>query len=175
MATQVHPRIAKRMPCSVGRGEQRHKGLVLNVSQGGLFVQTNAALPAGERIALSLTPPGGGSAIPVQARVVWKRVVPHELRTSAQGGLGLRIEQADESFFQHLAEWMRVELGVCSDARLAGPGERPDYYVRVLADGTRRSRRMGIMAQASEAAEKAALAAAGEGWRVLEVKGASEA
>ena len=125
MATQVHQRIAKRIPCSVGIGEQRHNGLVLNVSQGGLFVQTSAVMPAGEAVVLKLTPPEGADAIPVQARVVWKRSVPHELRTSAQGGIGLRIEQADERYFQHLAEWMRIEMGVRPDARLAALGEQP--------------------------------------------------
>ena len=175
MATQIHQRISKRMPCSMGMGGRRHNGLVLNISQGGLFVQTNASLPAGEAVELSLTSPDCGSAIPVQARVVWKRVVPQALRTSAQGGLGLRIEQADESYFQYLAEWMRVETGVRPAARLAAPGEAPDYYVRILAEGTRRSRRMSIVAEARDTAELAALESAGTGWRVIEVKAAPRA
>lgn len=174
MATQMHPRLAKRMPCSVAAGHQRHGGLVLNLSQGGLFVQTSAATPAGEAIQVSLSPPDGGESIPVQARVVWRRVVPQQLRTSARGGLGLRIEQADERYFQRLADWMRVEMprpqAAPESSRLARPDESPDFFVRVRAGETRRSRRLGIVARDREEAERTALDAVGPDWRVIEVR-----
>lgn len=177
MATQLHPRIAKRMPCSIAAGDQRHTGLVLNVSQGGLFVQTNATLPAGENLDLALTPPDTGSAIPLQGTVIWKRVVPSQLRTSAMGGLGVRIEQADETYFRMLAEWMRVEEDVKSsrmESSLAPNAqdliEDPNYSVRVLLSGHTRSRRLEVVAESADAAKDAALDRMGKGWRIIEVK-----
>ena len=159
------------MPCQVGVGEQSHAGLVLNVSQGGLFVQTSAASPEGDGVNLTLSPLDGCDAIPIRAQVVWRRLVPQQLRTSAQGGLGLRIEHADETYFQHLAEWMRLELGATRPAaRLVVPGESPEFHVRVLAEGTRRSRRIALMAPSPEAAREVALASAGAGWRIIEVR-----
>ena len=35
-------RIARRVPCALNAGERRYSGIVLNLSQGGLFVQTAA-------------------------------------------------------------------------------------------------------------------------------------
>jgi len=180
MGTQMHPRIAKRMPCSIAAGDQRHTGLVLNVSQGGLFVQTNATLPAGESLDLALTLPDAPGAIPLQGTVVWKRVVPSQLRTSAMGGLGVKIEQADEDYFRLLAEWMRVEdevAGSQMESSLAPPTadpvqslQSPNFYVRVLETGRIRSRRLAVAADSTEGAQREALEVVGKGWRVIEVQ-----
>ena len=192
MPTQLHPRIAKRLPCGVRVAGRRHAGVVLNISQGGMFVQTNASTPRGERIDLELSPSDrDGTSIPIQGRVVWKRVVPQQLRTSAHGGLGIQIEQADENYFQLLAAWMRVRGGAAPQAEAApGPPEaarsseapRQDvvadaeappelgFRIRVLEAGGLRSRSLEIHAPTVEAAEQRALQATGEGWRIIQVQ-----
>ena len=163
------PRLAKRMTCAVSFGEQRYTGVVLNVSQSGLFVQTAAPPDRGEGVDLELNPPGDAAAIPLQAEVVWRRVVPSQLRSSAHGGMGVRIVRADETYYNALADWMRISLE--EEKRLAGPSvETPAWRVRVRAVGTVRTRFVSVDADSDEAARSAALAYVGEGWQVLDVE-----
>ena len=176
MAAQVQesnqPRLAKRMTCAVSVGDARYSGVVLNVSQGGLFVQTAAAPVRGSSVLLELNPPGERAAIPVRAEVVWRRVVPQPLRATAQGGMGMKILHADENYYGALAEWMRVAI----DARPRVAPEHPiandavPFRVRVRAQGSPRTRVVSVDAGSEEAAGDAALRHVGTGWQVLDVE-----
>ena len=137
MHQQLQPRIAKRVPCAVHVGQRRFSGVVLNVSQGGLFVQTSADASQGANIDLELSIPERRDLVPLCASVVWKRVVPHQLRSLAQGGFGVRITQAGETYYQLLAAWMRVEVPASrapapsgGASREAAPRVRPDTQTR---------------------------------------------
>ena len=137
MHAQAQPRLAKRMPCAVRVGERRYTGMVINLSQGGLFVQTNADTSRGERVELEISAPERSEAIPVQGTVVWKRAVPPQLRSAARGGMGVRIQSAAETYYQLLAAWMRVAPIAASAARAAGEAAAadapPTWRVRVRA------------------------------------------
>ena len=61
--TQVHPRVRKRIPCELAVGGDRHRGLVLNVSRGGLYVQTHAEAQVGSLVGVDLAPPAWRSPI----------------------------------------------------------------------------------------------------------------
>ena len=105
---QRHKRFRKRVPCQFTLKGRRFSGVVLNISAGGLYVQTNANTEAGSDIQINLTPSqlapeGSSEAIPLHAKVVWRRVVPQQLRSITQGGLGLRIERASEAYY-HLVQ-----------------------------------------------------------------------
>ena len=166
------PRLAKRMTCAVSVGQQRYSGVVINVSQGGIFVQTSAAPRRGASVALELNPPGDEAAIPLQAEVVWRRMVPQQLRATAQGGVGMKIVRADENYYGALAEWMRVAVdpGVrVAPDELIEPEVVP-YRVRVRALGGPRTRLVSVEAGSDEAACEAALGHVGDGWKVLEVE-----
>jgi Tfp pilus assembly protein PilZ len=169
--TSMQPRLAKRMTCAVNVGQKRYSGVVLNLSQGGLFVQTSAAPGRGASVALELNPPGAEATIPLQAEVVWRRVVPQQLRASAQGGMGMKIVCADENYYGALSEWMRVAMD--PGVRVAPePPIAPDivpYRVRVRAQGGPRTRVVSIEADCEDAACDAALGHVGEGWHVIEV------
>jgi Tfp pilus assembly protein PilZ len=168
----MQPRLAKRMTCAVSVGQRRYSGVVLNLSQGGLFVQTSAAPVRGVSVALELNPPGDEAAIPLQAEVVWRRVVPQQLRASAQGGVGMKIVCADENYYGALAEWMRVAL----DPAVRVAPEHPvapvivPYRVRVRAHGGPRTRVVSIEADSEDTARDAALGHVGDGWQVIEVE-----
>ena len=84
-------------------GAQRHSGLVLNVSPGGLFVQTHARPTSGDSVRVALNVPGGATAMELDATVVWKRVVPASLLRVAQGGVGLCLVNPPEGYYQLLA------------------------------------------------------------------------
>jgi len=153
------------MPCAVNVGRRRYAGVVLNLSQGGLFVQTNADAPRGAAVGIDLNTPEHPQAIPLRAQVVWRRIVPPALRTAAHGGMGVRILQADESYYQLLSAWLRAapEIRPEEQARLT-------YRVRVRDDQGPRSRCLAIEASSPDEACNEALRWAGGGWRVLDIE-----
>ena len=121
---EAQTRISKRVPCNVRVGERRYVGMVLNLSQGGLFVQTGAEAARGASVALELNAAERGPGVPIEATVVWRRVVPQALRATVSGGMGVRIERADENYFRLLAGWMREEIP--TGARAAAPAPAPE-------------------------------------------------
>lgn len=175
MPATAQPRIAKRMPCAVHLGGQRYSGVVLNVSQGGLFVQTNADPHRGSDLELELASPEAARTIPLRAKVVWKRVVPAKLRSVAHGGVGLQIQHADESYYVMLARWMRTELPAASappapTVAVEAEPEMLSWRVRVRSSSGPRTRTLSIEAPTLEAAREEAGRYAGEGWRVIDVE-----
>ena len=190
MGVQIEPRLSKRMTCAVNVGAQRFFGVVLNVSQGGLFVQTAAEVQRGSSVDLELKP-AGGEAIPLSGEVVWRRVVPAQLRGSAQGGMGVRILRADESYYTSLADWMRISFegerrpaGSAAASAAADPPPSPaaaaprppppepvvTYRVRVRAARGPRTRSVCVEAASVEIARAEAARYAGEGWQVIEIE-----
>jgi Tfp pilus assembly protein PilZ len=163
------------MPCAVHVEGRRYSGVVLNVSQGGLFIQTSASPGRGDEVEVELNTPEAERSIPVQGKVVWRRVVPHQLRSMARGGMGVQIQRADESYYMLLARWMRTELPVASPtpsgpaagARASADSELPSWRVRVRAVAGPRTRTLTLEAESSSSARELAMTHVGEGWRVL--------
>lgn len=108
MLTQQDPRFRKRFACRLRKGGSTFSGVVLNVSRGGMFVQTSAVAMPGEEVEVAVSPRVRDAAIAVNARVVWQRKVPSHLRTLAQGGVGLQIDYAPEAYFHLLANAARA-------------------------------------------------------------------
>lgn len=101
------PRIKKRISCELTVGERRFNGLVLDFSSQGLFVQTAAQPAPGESVHVSIRTPHRSEPLEVEARVVRVKLVPPRLRTVAQGGLGLHIEEPPPDFIQFVADVRR--------------------------------------------------------------------
>lgn len=114
MEARVEPRFKKRVPCRIMLGKQQYSGLVLDVSRTGLFVQTSAAPVCGDEIEVTLTRPARDSGFALTARVVWQRRVPSQLRRLVEGGVGLEIRYAPESYFALLSE---AALGLGTSGR----------------------------------------------------------
>ncbi len=100
MERREEPRIKKRISCELSVGERRFSGLVLDLSAGGLFVQTAARARPGERVRVALSVPGRKEALEVSARVARARLVPPRLRTLAHGGVGLQLENAPQEYLE---------------------------------------------------------------------------
>jgi Tfp pilus assembly protein PilZ len=160
MQPQRRERIAKRMPCAVRVGESLYSGLVLNLSPGGLFIQTNADAGQGSAVGLELQAPGESDGIPLAGTVAWRKLVPSQLRQVAGGGFGIRIDRADERYYSVLSRWMRTEV-----SGAAGPAWR----VRVRASASPRSRTVTVEAETADEAREKALAHVGADWHVLEI------
>jgi Tfp pilus assembly protein PilZ len=84
-------RIRKRLSCELEFEERRYSGIVLDISEQGLFVQTSAKPKLGVRVHLRLRMHGVGTC-ELMARVARLKLVPPQLKSVANGGIGLFIE-----------------------------------------------------------------------------------
>ena len=150
--------------------------MVLNLSRGGLFVQTSAHVAPGGDVSVELNVPPGNDRIPVGARVVWRRIVAPQLRTVSHGGFGVRIETAPEEYFRFLSGVVTggssgPQPAVAQTAVAPGaakPGaECALYRVRLKQSAGPRTRWISVRSASQEAASQLALAEAGSGWIVL--------
>jgi len=178
---RVFERKKRRMPCDVIFEGQQHSGLVLDVSPGGLFIQTSAKAKPGARLDLRLSLPGETRKLPMQVEVVRKVVVPARLLAIAHGGVGVRILNAPEAYYSFMGI-----LGIGADrgefkteertgGSSGGGGEAASqsgqrYRVRVKQIQGPRSRILDVVAGDEEGARAQALAELGEGWQVLQVE-----
>jgi Tfp pilus assembly protein PilZ len=104
MSRRGEERFRKRIPCKIKRSRSTFSGMIVDVSRQGMFVQTSAAATAGDEIDITLSGRPEDPVIVLNAQVVWRRQIPYQLRTIAEGGLGLKIRFAPEQYYQILAE-----------------------------------------------------------------------
>jgi Tfp pilus assembly protein PilZ len=166
--SQAEPRFKKRMPCRVRVGDSQYGGLVLNVSRGGVFVQTSARAEPGAEVWLELQPEATRGVIEMGAQVVWQRVVDARFRSVATGGVGLKIRSAPEPFYTLLLQLSGAALPPAPEAPSPAPG--PRYRVRVKQRTGSRTRSLSLNARCADAARRRALEQLGAGWVVLEVE-----
>jgi Tfp pilus assembly protein PilZ len=148
-------RYRKRLPCRLEVPNGAYSGMVLNLSRGGLFVQTSAAASPGEAVHLDLSL-GEADAIGLDARVVWRRVVAPHLRSVSTGGMGVHIQYAHDAYFglvAQLAEGTPTEatlllrergrpelLRACASRVARAPGSSPSLAGR--GDARARARQL---------------------------------
>ena len=177
MSATCEPRYRKRVPCQLVVGGGSHPGMVLNVSRGGLFVQTGARARPGDRVRIALNASPRLGAIGLEARVVWKRVSPPRLHSVTQGGVGLEIQGASEAWYDFLAGVAAPDAGLervpRADALPAATRPAPAllrFRVRMSQTGGPRSRTVVVEGGSEEEARRRALLATGRGWSVLEIE-----
>ena len=180
MSATCEPRYRKRVPCRLVIGDGSHPGMVLNVSRGGLFVQTSARARPGDRVRIALNTNSQRNAIGLEARVVWKRVSPPQLQSFTQGGVGLKIQLASEAYYDFLAgvatpagDEPRASRGYEDPETVAGTQPTPAssrFRVRVSQRGGPRSRTLVVEGGTEDEAGRRALASTGAGWTILEIE-----
>ncbi len=111
MAGRIFERKRRQMPCTLTLDGRNHGGLILDVSPGGLYIQSSAKIKPGDQIEIQLTIPGIDGRHRLQVEVVRKVVVPARLLKIARGGVGVRIINAPEAYYQFMDG-----LGVTADA-----------------------------------------------------------
>src|SRR5262245_5515123 len=102
MESVLEPRFRKRVPCRLQVPGGAYSGMVLNVSRGGLVLETGRAPSPGESVHIDLGV-DDAVALGVDACVVWRRVVGAHLRTVTTGGFGARIRYAPDAWFGFLS------------------------------------------------------------------------
>lgn len=103
MQRRAFQRLNRRVNCDVVLDDDRHVGVVLNLSPRGFFVQTQASPPIGATVAVALRQAQGADVL-VEAKVANKRVVPRRMASIARGGIGLSIVAPPEEYFALLGE-----------------------------------------------------------------------
>ena len=111
-------RARQRLTCELVIGGRRHPGIVLDLSRVGLFVQTSASPPPGERVRVKLRPPGRAE-VELEASIARRYAVPARLVSVARGGIGLRVESTSDDFLQLVASMGRTEQAPPPKARNA--------------------------------------------------------
>jgi hypothetical protein len=111
MAGRIFERKRRQMPCTLTLDGRHHGGLVLDVSPGGLYIQSTAKIKPGDQLEIQMTLPGIDGRHQLQVEVVRKVVVPAQLVKIAHGGVGVRIINAPEAYYQFMDQ-----LGVTAEA-----------------------------------------------------------
>ena len=111
MVGRIFERKRRQMPCTLTLDGRNHGGLILDVSPGGLYIQSSAKIKPGDQIEIQMTIPGIEGRHQLQVEVVRKVVVPARLLKVARGGVGVRIINAPEAYYHFMDE-----LGVTADA-----------------------------------------------------------
>jgi PilZ domain len=162
----VTNRKKRRMPCQLWVGAREHSALVLDLSPSGLFIQTHAKAQRGEKLPLKL--PHEDVVMELVVEVVRTKQVPQNMLAAAKGGIGVRIANAPEEYYDLLAS-----IGIDERSKPRFELERepgPRFRIYVAQIGGPRSRRVELAAPDAETAGARALAELGGGWRVLRVE-----
>ena len=197
MAGRIFERKRRQMPCTLTLDGRNHGGLILDVSPGGLFIQSSAKVKPGDQLEIQTTLPGVEGRVRMQVEVVRKVIVPTQLLKVARGGVGVRIINAPEGFYQFMdslgvgadagtskleqLENRRTQSAVASPVAAAEPESEPEteedppapepqFRVRIKQSQGPRSRTVSVEADSEEDARRQALHAAGAGWIVLGVE-----
>jgi hypothetical protein len=197
MQTQCEPRLRKRLHCTLNVDARRHNGLILNLSQRGLFVQTSMPAEPGTLLDIDVHDPVRGAEIPIQAAVVWRRRVTNRLKGTNESGMGLRLVSRPDAWQQMMSGMLEPtdeRLAQVADPASPAPSDVTNpitadreatpivakpivatppvatFVVRLAQPGGPRSRRLWIQAESDEAARAEALARAGGGWTILELR-----
>ncbi|PID38700.1 MAG: hypothetical protein CSA65_03155 [Proteobacteria bacterium] len=81
----------------------------LNLSKGGLFLDTDDLLPVGTKLSVAFTIPGATEAVQATAKVIWRRE-----NASADGprGVGLQFKDLEQSIGEQIDTMIRDFGGV---------------------------------------------------------------
>ena len=101
MTKRKFPRIRRRLRCEVSIDGQCRVGVVLDLSPGGFFVQTQAAAEVGAKILVKLRDPSD-CVVDVPVRVANRREIAPRLRSVARGGIGCVVTAPPEAYFRLL-------------------------------------------------------------------------
>jgi len=93
-----HQRVKRRFACEFLAAGQRYRGIVVELSSSGLFVQTDATTTPGSEIDLHLAGAGAVPDLVVRAVVVRRRMVPAPLAAAVRRGIALEILEAPREY-----------------------------------------------------------------------------
>ena len=102
---RANPRTRCRIPCEIQSSSDRAGGTVLDVSEGGLSVQTTIGAEEGDVLLLHLSVPGEGECMELESFVWCTRSVRNRPTGERLSVLGLMLSKAPEAYFKLLRDW----------------------------------------------------------------------
>jgi PilZ domain len=160
------PRQQRRLSCELQIAGKRHTGIVRDVSEVGIYIQTRVKAAAGEPIELVFAASGTQPEVRVKTRVVRLDRLSAHFATSGAGGLGLELVEPSGGLGPLL-----VSAGFANGAP-APAGENvamKAFRVKLVAITGGGAQTVRVNAPGKEGARSRALARAGKGWKVSEV------
>jgi hypothetical protein len=168
------------MTCGLTIEGRHYSGFVLDISDHGLYVQTSARPSPGTLVDIELALPTRKEPVRMHAKVARQKLVPPELLSVAQGGIGLHVDEPPDVFTQYYFSVAPPEALAGTPVKSGGApaagedrttpgeaGEAPRYRVRVSQLSGPRSRTIMVACDTAQEAQEKALATVGEGWKVL--------
>jgi len=165
MEKRRQPRQQRRLSCELWIAGKRHSGIVRDVSEQGLYVQTRVRAAAGDELELVFAAEGERAELRVNARVARLDRLTAHFATSGAGGLGLEVVRLPRALAPLL-----VSAGFTSGSPAsAGDTAMKPFRVKLVAIAGGRTQTLRVNAPGKEGARSRALARAGKGWKVGEV------
>jgi uncharacterized protein (TIGR02266 family) len=104
------PRIPAKLTVRYGQGMQRQlTDYSVNISTGGLFLETASPLPAGSELLLEFPLPGRAESVVCQARVAWVNAPDCPGRLQLPSGMGMQFLDLSLDDLQSIREYIKQE------------------------------------------------------------------
>jgi hypothetical protein len=93
-----HQRVKRRFACEFLAEGKRYRGIIVELSRSGLFVQTDATTAPGTEIELHVAAAGAVPDLSIRGVVVRRRMVPAPLASAMRRGIALEILEAPREY-----------------------------------------------------------------------------
>ena len=156
--------MVRRLACELWVVGKRHSGIVRDVSERGIYVQTRVRAEAGDELELVFPAAGPRPELRVKARVVrFDRITGH-FSTSGAGGLGIEVLDSPSGF-----EPLLSGAGFTGVPAPVAEAELRPFRVKLVPLTGGATQMIRVNAPGKDGARSRALARAGRGWKVTEV------
>jgi hypothetical protein len=175
MEKRHRSRVPRRFTCEIAwPGGRTTSGIVRNISDRGLFVQTLADPKPNSVVDVIFDPSGSRPEICVEAGVARKRITPPRLQAFVPSGIGLEILPPRAEYERWLARPTCPPLG--ESVEVAGPipthheQSMKSYRFRMIRRAGASPQFLTIHCETEAGARARALTRAGAGWRIADVQ-----
>ncbi len=100
MESRRAERTKRRFICEIVHEDERHDGIVMNITADGIFVLTSAMIPSGTQVRIEISELQEVPQMTLRAIVIRQRLVPDESSRLMLQGLGMQILQAPSAYYE---------------------------------------------------------------------------
>ncbi len=177
MEKRARPRRAQRLTCEILSRGGRSAGIVRDLSERGVFIQTLADPSLNSVVEIVFSGSGARPEVRVEAGVARKRVAPPRLQATVPSGIGVEILPPRDEYERWVARPACPTLGasgttVPPDLPIASTFESrlATYRFCLMRGGQAGQKVLTIRCESEAGARARARARAGAGWKVVDVQ-----